>query len=67
MPRIADSGFDAAVDDREDHVEPTVVVEGEQAHEQPEAAPTLDFHWSKKCRKVRAAAKGYSEQTHADY
>jgi hypothetical protein len=32
-----------------------------------EAEPTLDFHWSKKRRKLRAAAKAYSEQTHADY
>jgi hypothetical protein len=37
-------------------------------HEEPEEAePTLQFQWSKTRRKVRAAAKAYSEQTHADY
>jgi hypothetical protein len=32
-----------------------------------EIEPTVEFNWSKARTKVRAAAKAYSEQTHADY
>jgi hypothetical protein len=48
--------------------EPTVVVEVPEVREEAqEAEPTLEYHWSRTRRKVRAAAKAYSEQTHADY
>jgi hypothetical protein len=29
--------------------------------------PTLEYNWSKARRKIRAAARAFSEQTHADY
>ena len=41
---------------------PAVVVDGGEQAEQP-----MELRWSKTRRKVRAAAKAYGEQTHADY
>lgn len=32
-----------------------------------EADRPLEFHWSKSRQRIRAAAKEYSERTHADY
>ena len=32
-----------------------------------EAEPILEYDWSRARRKIRAAARAYSEQTHADY
>lgn len=32
-----------------------------------EEEPTLEYNWSRARRKIRAAARAYSEQTHADF
>jgi hypothetical protein len=49
-------------------VAPTVVVDGGEAAGEEQEAPEqpLEFRWSRTRRKIRAAAKVYSEQTHAD-
>jgi hypothetical protein len=35
--------------------------------EQSTEEPVLDYPWSRSRSKIRAAAKAYSEETHADY
>jgi len=47
---------------------PAVVGKPVKPHEELQTAnQPLKFSWSKTRRKIRAAAKGYSENTHADY
>lgn len=41
--------------------------DGDTFVEQEEASRPLEFEWTKARRKIRAAARAYSEQTHADY
>jgi len=49
-------------------VVPMVITDNAEPLQEPEAAEQLlEFQWSKTRRKIRAAAKAYSEQTHADY
>jgi hypothetical protein len=48
--------------------QPTVIVDaGEPPPCPAEEEPTLEYSWSRARRKIRAAARAYSEQTHADY
>jgi hypothetical protein len=50
-------------------VTPTAVVDGGEAAREAQEADEqpLQFYWSRTRRKIRAAAKAYGEQTHANY
>jgi hypothetical protein len=52
---------------RRDVYEQTHAVNGGERKNEGTADKPLEFQWSKTRRKIRAAAKAYSEQTHADY
>jgi hypothetical protein len=48
--------------------QPMIIVDaGEPTPKPAEEEPTLAYSWSRARRKIRAAARAYSEQTHADY